>query len=71
LQETCHATFLNRRTGRYPDTTMRIGPASVSVYRWREVAIAIADCRGQKHSGAACAGMLETRFGAIRHRPVD
>jgi hypothetical protein len=50
---------------------MRIGPASVSVYRWREVAIAIADCRGQKHSGAACAGMLETRFGAIRHRPVD
>jgi transposase len=27
--------------------------------------------RGQKHSGAACAGMLETRFGASRHRPVD
>jgi transposase len=27
--------------------------------------------RGQKHSGAACAGMLETRFGANGHRPVD
>lgn len=28
--------------------------------------------RGQKpQSGAACAGMLETRFGANRHRPVD
>jgi transposase len=27
--------------------------------------------RGQKHSGAACAGMLETRFGGNRHRPVD
>jgi transposase len=26
--------------------------------------------RGQKHSGAACAGMLEVRFGANRHRPV-
>ena len=27
--------------------------------------------RGQKQSGAACAGMLETRFGANSHRPVD
>jgi hypothetical protein len=27
--------------------------------------------RGQKHSGAACAVMLETRFGAHGHRPVD
>jgi transposase len=27
--------------------------------------------RGQKQSGAACAGMPETRFGAHRHRPVD
>jgi transposase len=27
--------------------------------------------RGQKQSGAVCAGMLETRFGANRHRPVD
>jgi transposase len=27
--------------------------------------------RGQKHSGAACAGMPETRFGAHGHRPVD
>ena len=27
--------------------------------------------RGQKHSGDACAGMLETRFGANGHRPVD
>ena len=27
--------------------------------------------RGQKHSGAACAGMLVTGFGANGHRPVD
>ena len=27
--------------------------------------------RGQKHSGAACARMPETRFGATCHRPVD
>ena len=27
--------------------------------------------RGQKCSGAACAGMPETGFGAYRHRPVD
>ena len=27
--------------------------------------------RGQKQSGDACAGMLETRFGANGHRPVD
>jgi hypothetical protein len=27
--------------------------------------------RGQKQSGDACAGMLETRFGANSHRPVD
>ena len=27
--------------------------------------------RGQKHSGAACAGMPETGFGTYRHRPVD
>jgi transposase len=27
--------------------------------------------RGQKQSGATCAGMLETGFGANRHRPVD
>jgi transposase len=27
--------------------------------------------RGQKQSGAACAGMPETGFGANRHRPVD
>ncbi len=26
--------------------------------------------RGQKHSGAACAGMLEVGYGANRHRPV-
>ena len=27
--------------------------------------------RGQKQSGAACAGMPEIGFGAVRHRPVD
>jgi hypothetical protein len=27
--------------------------------------------RGQRHSGAACAGMLEVGNGANRHRPVD
>jgi hypothetical protein len=27
--------------------------------------------RGQKQSGAACAGMLEVANGANRHRPVD
>lgn len=27
--------------------------------------------RGQKQSNAACAGMLEVRFGANGHRPVD
>jgi len=27
--------------------------------------------RGKKHSGAVCAGMPETRFGANGHRPVD
>ena len=29
--------------------------------------------RGQMHpkSGATCAGMPETRYGANRHRPVD
>jgi transposase len=27
--------------------------------------------RGQKQSGAVCAGMPETPFGAHRHRPVD
>jgi hypothetical protein len=26
---------------------------------------------GQKHSGDAYAGMIETRFGANSHRPVD
>jgi hypothetical protein len=27
--------------------------------------------RGQKQSGAACAGMLEVANGVNRHRPVD
>jgi hypothetical protein len=27
--------------------------------------------RGQKESGAVCVGMLETGFGANRHRPID
>jgi hypothetical protein len=28
-------------------------------------------CPGQKQSGAACAGMLETGFGAHGRRPAD
>jgi hypothetical protein len=27
--------------------------------------------RGQKQSGAVCAGMLEVGYGANRHRPID